>query len=484
MKSKVELSRRNKEVESYFLFEKEQFPNEIKELHKYAKQEKFNGKEESTFSFNDGKRKVIVFGLGKQKEFELDLVRKGVATAFNYANAKKAKSLGIRLPKVKNTKDCIVVIGEAITLASFEFDKFKSKKKKSEKEEEKKTVDEICLHENKTKELQKALEEGIIKGEAQNYSREIQETPPNVATPLGIAKRARELAKKNKLSIKLFGKKELEKKGMNAILAVNKGSGQPPVMVILEYNKGKRNLPLYIVVGKGITFDSGGISLKPSSGMEDMKYDKTGACNTIAVIKAVSELKLPIRLMAVAPLTENMPGTGAQRPSDIIKAYNGKTIEVINTDAEGRLILADALTYASEQKPKAIIDMATLTGAVTVALGHHAIGMFSNDDKLAKIVEESGKYTHERVWRLPLWKEYSEMIKSDFADIKNLGSERGNAGTITAAVFLKEFIGKSKWIHLDIAGVDHNKGHVYLGKGASGTGTRLVIETLKRLSKK
>ncbi|NYZ73690.1 leucyl aminopeptidase, partial [Candidatus Micrarchaeota archaeon] len=238
------------------------------------------------------------------------------------------------------------------------------------------------------------------------------------------------------------------------------------------------------IVGKGVTFDSGGISIKPALNMHEMKYDKTGAVNVLGVFKAVAELKLPIRLVGVMPLVENLPSGSAQKPGDIVTAYNGKTIEVLNTDAEGRMILADALSYAAEDKPDCIIDMATLTGAIAICLGKHAIGLLSNDDALAKALIEAGEETHERVWKLPLWAEYGEMIKSDFADIKNI-SETGEASSITAAAFLKEFVGETKWAHLDIAAVDLVKTpHPYMDKGASGIGVRLVIETLSRLAKK
>lgn len=481
MKIKTKLLDRGGEVEAYFLFEKEKFPSEVKKLEKYSKQEKFKGKEGETFTFNDGNKKIIICGLGDKKEFILDDLRKAVALAFNYANGKKAKSLCIAPPKIKDLKGAFVVIGEAVTLSTYKFDQFKTKKKDDEEEL---TVKEILLKEGKRKELENALNEGVIKADAQNYASELSELPANVLTPLEFAKRSKEIAREKSLSIKVLDKKELKKKKMNALLAVSEGSSQPPVMIVLEYNKNKKNLPLYAIAGKGVTFDSGGLNLKPWGSMDFMKYDKTGACEVLAVMKGVAELKLPIRVTAIIPLTENMPGASAQKPGDIIKAYNGKTIEVLNTDAEGRLILADALAYAAEKKPKAIIDVATLTGAASVCLGKHAIALLTNDDALAKTVEKAGIYTHEKVWRLPLWKEYSEMMKGELADIKNIGSDEGEGGTITAAAFLKEFIGKTKWIHLDIAAVDHVKNHPYLGTRASGKGTRLVIEILKRLSKK
>jgi leucyl aminopeptidase len=266
---------------------------------------------------------------------------------------------------------------------------------------------------------------------------------------------------------------------------VNQGSVLPPVFVVLEYNRDKKNLPLYAIVGKGITFDSGGISLKPAKSMQEMKYDKTGAVTAMGIIKAVSELGIPIRLIAAFAATENLPSGSAQKPGDIITAYNGKTIEVLNTDAEGRLILADSLAYVAEKRPKAIIDLATLTGAMIVSLGHNRLGLFSNDDHLAKVIYDSGEKTFERVWRFPLDREYKEMNKGDFADIRNIGSETGDAGSITAACFLSEFTGDCRWAHLDIAGVDSIAApHGYLEKGASGIGVRLVVESLTRLARK
>nr|AIF06757.1 leucyl aminopeptidase (CARP, pepA) [uncultured marine group II/III euryarchaeote KM3_195_B08] len=487
MKIKTSLADKMGEVEGYFLFEKESFPEEIKNFEGYAKKEEFEGKQDSVFVFNEKERKVIVVGLGKKKEFRVDYVRSAVSTVLGFAKRKKVSSLSLTLPEFESVKDIVMAIGEVVVLSSYKLDIFKSKKKKEEKgeKEEKETLKDIYIREKESEELKAAITEGEIKAGAQNYVSSITDLPANILNPLEFVKRATELAKENNLSIEVFDKKKLEELKMNAILGVNQGSAQPPAMVILEYNKDKTDLPLYAIVGKGITFDTGGISLKPPRGMEEMKYDATGACVVLGTTKGVAELNLPIRLVSVMPLTENMPGGNAQRPGDIVTAYNGKTIEVINTDAEGRLILADALSYVvAEKKPDYMIDVATLTGAVIVCLGKHAIGLMGTDDRLQKVIEEAGEYTHERVWKLPLWKEYSKMIESELADIKNIGSERGEAGTITAAAFLKEFVGDTKWAHLDIAATDHVSGHRYLGTRASGMGARLLIETLKRLPKK
>ncbi len=481
MKANILFAKEQGEVEGYFVFQGEKFPSEIKKFEELAKQEEFKGEPKTIFGYKDSRRKVLVCGLGERKNFKLNSIRVGAATMLRYATDKKAKSLSIKPPKGVNLEYVTVAIAEGIVLASYTFDRFKSDEKKKKEKESK--VEKIYIVEKENPKLKVALKEGISKAEGQNYARELANTPPNIMTPLELAKKAEELAKEKLLMVQIFDKVELENKGMNGILAVNRGSAQPPVMIILEYNVDKKHLPLYAIVGKGITFDSGGINLKPSQGMEDMKFDKTGACVCMGVMKAVAEMKLPIRVMAVIPATENMPGGNAQKPSDIIKMYNKKTVEVLNTDAEGRLILADALSFAAEKKPVGIIDVATLTGAAAVALGRHAIGMLSNDDKLAEIVEKAGVSVHERVWRLPLWEEYSEMMKSEVADIKNI-SGTGEAGTITAAAFLKEFVGETKWVHLDIAAVDKAKEHEFLSNGSTAIGTRLIVETLKKLARR
>lgn len=481
MKANILFAKELGEVEGYFIFQGEKFPSEINKFEKLAEQEEFKGESKTIFGYKGSSRKVLVYGLGERKNFKLNSLRSGAATMLRYAVDKKAKNLSIKPPKGINPEHATIAIAEGLVLTEYKFDKFKSDEKKKKEKESK--VEKIFLVEKENPKLKIALKEGIAKAEGQNYARELANTPPNIMTPLELAKKAEELAKEKLLMIQVFDKVELENKGMNGILAVNRGSAQPPVMIVLEYNVDKKHLPLYAIVGKGITFDSGGIDLKPSQGMEDMKLDKTGACVCMGVMRAVAEMKLPIRVMAVIPATENMPGGNAQKPSDIIQMYNKKTVEVLNTDAEGRLVLADGLAFAAEKKPAGIIDIATLTGAAAVALGRHAIGMLSNDEKLAEEVEKAGVTVHERVWRLPLWEEYSEMMKSEVADIKNI-SGTGEAGTITGAAFLKEFVGETKWVHLDIAAVDKAKEHEFLSNGSTGIGTRLIVESLKRLAKK
>jgi leucyl aminopeptidase len=421
-------------------------------------------------------RKLVLYGLGEKKEFRADCLRRFGGAAVRYAAQVKSPSVAVCV-LLKPARDVARLICEGAILANYKPVKFKSKKDDYFEVKELEVVAKEPLGD--------VLKKAAILANAQNYVRDINENPSNIATPQLLAAEARKLAKERKLDVAVFDKADLKRMKMNSILAVSQGSALPPVFVVLEYNKGRKNLPLYAVVGKGITFDSGGISIKPSKGMQAMKYDKSGAVTAMGIIKAVSELALPIRLIAAFPATENMPSGTAQKPGDIITAYNGKTIEVLNTDAEGRMILADALAYVAEKKPKAIIDLATLTGAMIVCLGRNRIGLFANDDHLAKVIYDSGEKTFERVWRMPLDSEYVEMNKADFADIKNIGSETGDAGSITAACFLSEFIGDCKWAHLDIAGVDHVlERHGYLEKGASGIGVRLVVESLARLAKK
>jgi leucyl aminopeptidase len=270
---------------------------------------------------------------------------------------------------------------------------------------------------------------------------------------------------------------------MNGVLSVSRGSREEPKVVILRYRGGKADGKPIVLVGKGVTFDSGGISIKPSEKMEDMKYDKAGAAAVLATVYAAASLHIPLNIVAIAPLVENLPSGSAYKPGDVIKHYGGKTSEVISTDAEGRLILADVLAYAvDKEKPQAIIDLATLTGACVVALGSQASGLFGNDQALIERVKRAAEASGERVWQLPLWKEYSEQIRSDVADIKNSGGRA--AGAITAAAFLSNFIGTTPWVHLDIAGTaytaeDGTKVKTYTPKGATGVGVRLLIKLLK-----
>ncbi len=375
------------------------------------------------------------------------------------------------------TPDQVQHVCEGILLSDYKPEEFKSEKRAWEIKRVR-----IVVSEKKKREVRMAIKKGIATANAQNFVRALDERPSNVITPDSFAEECKILAKKYGFRCEVWDEVKIAKKGMNGILAVGKGSAHPPRFVILEY--GKKYGKGIALVGKGVTFDTGGISLKPSRGMEEMKYDKTGACLVLGVFKLVAELKLPIHLYGFLPLVENVPSGTASKPGDIVKMYNGKTVEIINTDAEGRLILADALSYASQQKDIAwIVDAATLTGAMIIALGRFGIGYFTNDDCIAKVVEKASVACGERVWRFPLWPEYRKMLESHVADIKNLGSERGEAGSITAAMFLKEFVNKP-WVHFDIAGVDIAPNHPYYCSGATGIGLNLLFNLVEQFGKK
>lgn len=450
-----------------------QMPKEFAEFRQDAKS--FEGKLGQVYSApvrsKDYSRLAFV-SLGEKKEFEPDFLRRAAGTAVRVAKSMKKTKIGFVVPHIN---DAPKLLAEGAILADYKFVKLKSKT-------EDKPIDALTMV--SAGDLTKQINTGIILAESQNYMRELNEQPSNIMTPGKIAAEALSLGKKYRsLSVRVYDERDLKKMKMGAILSVSKGSAEPPKFVVIEYKGAKK--PFYGLMGKGITFDSGGISLKPSKNMHEMKYDKSGALAVLGSMRAAAELKLPIRVMAVLALAENMPSGTAQKPGDVWKAYNGKTIEVLNTDAEGRLVMADSLAYLSEKKPDFIIDIATLTGSIVVALGRNAIGLFSNDDRLAQAVETAGNRSYERVWRMPLWKEYFEMMKSDVADMKNV-SNTGEAGAVTGAIFLKEFIGDVKWAHLDIAGfMNITNSHPYLEKGvASGTGVRLITETFILFSEK
>ena len=310
------------------------------------------------------------------------------------------------------------------------------------------------------------------------FARDIVSTPSNDMTPTDLAKEAHKSAKGKNIRCTVLDAKQMEKVGMNALLGVARGSHEPPQLILLEYSGGKKSSPVIALVGKAVTFDSGGISIKPSEKMDQMKTDMAGGAAVIAAVRAAAELGLPLNLVGIVPATENLPGGNAYKPGDILTSLSGRTIEIVTTDAEGRLILADALTYAARYKPATIIDLATLTGACIVALGDHVIGMMGRDDKLKQEIRDAADFTGEKVWELPLWEEYHDLIKGDAADYKNATGRAG--GAITAGAFLSKFTGDTPWVHLDIAGPAWlAKDKPYIPKGASGVGVRLLVQFLR-----
>ncbi len=431
--------------------------------------------------------RVLVVGLGKRQDFTLDRVRDVSA-----AVACKVRDMGLRTFATivhgagvgsLDLADATEAVVEGTLLGLYRNTEHKT-------EADKKKIDAVTLvnlEKAKATVMRDAVHRASVASTMVNFARDLVNAPSNEKTPRLFADRIRSAAKEAGASLTVLDEKELEKQGFGCLLGVAKGSVEPPRFLVLSHSGGGKAKPI-VFVGKGITFDSGGIALKPleapgTDPMWVMRYDMGGAAAALAAVLAAARLKLPVNAVALAPLTENMPSGSAQKPGDIVRAYGGRTVEVLNPDAEGRLVLADALGYAKTLKPQAVVDLATLTGAVKVALGKHAAGMFSNDPTLAKRLNAAAHVTSERIWQLPLWDEYKEQIESDFADVKNTGGR--SAGTITAAKFLEQFAEGMAWAHLDIAGTawidtgpDSPKKD-YLPKGASGYGVRLLVRLLR-----
>jgi len=425
-------------------------------------------------------KRIVMVGLGKRADFTLERLRGAYAKA-----AQQIRSLnigefssalhfrGIDLPLERMAEGVV----EGVLLGLYRFLPFKTVDLEPTNHE----IAGFTLLESDDA-AYKAIRAGAKTAEiiaaAVSFARDIVSTPSNEMTPTDLANEARESAKGKNIRCTVLDAGQMKELGMNALLGVARGSQAPPQLIILEYRGGKKSSPVIALVGKGITFDSGGISIKPSEKMDQMKTDMAGGAAVIAAVRAAAELGLPLNLVGIVPATENLPGGNAYKPGDILTSLSGRTIEVVTTDAEGRLILADALTYAGRYKPAAIIDLATLTGACIVALGDHVIGMMGTDDELKQEIREAADLTGEKVWELPLWEEYHELIKGDAADYKNSGGRAG--GAITAAAFLSKFTGDTPWVHLDIAGPAWlTKEKPYIPKGASGVGVRLLVQFLR-----
>ena len=429
-------------------------------------------------------RRIVLVGIGEIDKAEsqdqlLEIFRKAGGTISQSAKKVKADELLLVLPGyVDDARHSVAAaLVEGIVLGNY---KFRSYKKRKDQKNKYKGLKTITIH-GKGGGLRRAVDRARIGANAAMSARDMGNEPANYWTPEHFAKFGRELARQSDLVCRVIGKNQIKKLGMGGIIAVNQGSAIEPRVVILEH-KPKRFRTTVLLVGKGITFDSGGVSLKPAAGMEDMKYDMCGGAAVISTMQAVAENKPGVRVVAIVPATDNMSGSSAVKPGDVITHYNGVTSEVINTDAEGRLILADALAYGIEKySPDCVIDLATLTGAVIIGLGHHRSGLMSNNDVLAEAIGAAGEATGEKVWRLPLDQEYSEQLDSEVADVKNIGGRA--AGSITAAAYLKKFVGDTPWAHLDIAGTawDFTK-KSYIPKGPSGFGVRLLLEFIARCS--
>ncbi|MEN6575987.1 MAG: leucyl aminopeptidase [Phycisphaerales bacterium] len=433
-----------------------------------------------------GAERVLLLGLGERKKATLDTLRKAAATAANRAVDLKVKQVSLALHRsFLGRLDAEVAgraIAEGVCFGAYRYDEFVTEKNNGRRAS---LVAEIVDSDSKQiKGLTPGLSAGAVIGQAQCYARTLANRPGNVIDPPALARIAQDLARGLKtVSCTVFDEKKLRQKKMGGILAVGAGSRSGPRLIVLKYTprkKSAKGLPTVALVGKGITFDSGGISIKPAQDMDQMKLDKSGAIAVLAAIWAIAELELPVQVLAVIPSAENLPSGTSYRPGDIITTYSGKTVEILNTDAEGRMILCDAITYAAQQKCGVIVDIATLTGACMVALGTYKAGLMSNDDDLVSRIEKAAEESGESVWHMPSGDEYADEMKSKIADLKNTGSRWG--GACSAAAFLRQFVGEAKWAHLDIAGMDvFAKATECSTLGSTGFGVRLLTTYLMNL---
>ncbi|MEO6054872.1 MAG: leucyl aminopeptidase [Chthoniobacterales bacterium] len=436
----------------------------------------FDGNRFSTALLRDGKNRILCVGLGDKKTITADTLRKASGVAFRSLEKIGSTRAAIDL---KNYESYAQQITEGALRASYRYEDFLP-----EKSRRKTKIETLSLIGNQkgNAKFKKMIRTGEIIGKAINAARTIGNQPPNVISPATLATAiVKEIRGKGYRS-RVWNKKALERDGFRAILAVGSGSANDPRFITLEPLRKIRSAPTVAIVGKAISFDSGGLSLKPAGSMEDMKFDKLGGCAALGIALAVAELGLPINLHVAIPSAENTPGEGAYRPGDLLRTWDGQTIEVLNTDAEGRVVLADALAYACKTwKPDIVINLATLTGACVVALGEERAGLFTNDDALAQGLSSAGDSSGERVWRLPHGEEFDAAIRSDVALVKNTGGRWGGAST--AATFLSHWITAPKWAHLDIAGPGHTpKGKAWIEAGATGFGVGVVVDYLRSLS--
>ncbi|MDX1648413.1 MAG: leucyl aminopeptidase [Myxococcota bacterium] len=433
----------------------------------------------------EGPRRVLLVGLGPEPKADADALREAAAVAVTAALPREVETLELLAPPLRQPRPAgaAQALAEGLVLGAYRFDRYQSERGPQ-------PPARATLRVEKGADLRaarRAARDGVVLAESQNLARDLSNEPPNALAPADVAREARRMAKETGLRVRVLEPAELRRRGFGAMMAVAQGSANPPRLIVLEHNapgrgKGTRARRRTVcLVGKGVTFDSGGLSLKPSASMATMKHDMSGAAAVIGAMRAVALLKLPLHVVGVVGAVENMPSGTAYRPDDILKSLSGRTIEVTNTDAEGRLVLADALHFArTEYEPEAMIDLATLTGACVIALGSWSAAVLGNHDRLARLVMEAGEATGERYWQLPLWDAHREFMKSQIADVKQTGGRE--AGTITAAAFLSHFVGETPWAHLDIAPVANtDTPRPGQPRGATGFGVRSLVELLRSL---
>ncbi|MGZ5270563.1 MAG: leucyl aminopeptidase [Ramlibacter sp.] len=419
--------------------------------------------------------RVLLVGLGRKRDFHETSYRTALCAAVKALRTTGAGEATICLNELPvNGRDGAWKIEQgvlAVMEGLYRFDSLKSKPPDA-----KRALKKVVFHVGDGPETA-AGEEAIARGQAIAegvvLARDLGNLPGNLCTPTYLADQARELGKRHGFKVKILEKKDLEKLGMGAFLAVARGSPQPPKLIVMEYQGGASGAQPVALVGKGLTFDTGGISIKPAHEMDEMKFDMCGAASVFGAMHAAALMKLPINVVGIVPATENMPGGDAIKPGDIVTTMSGQTVEILDTDAEGRLVLCDALTYVQKYKPAVVVDVATLTGAIVTALGHIATGMFCNDDALAREVLEAGERAWDRAWRMPLWNDYQDALKSNFADFPNVGPHAADA--VIAACFLSRFTARLPWVHLDIAGTASRSG---ADKGATGRPVALLAHFL------
>ena len=457
-------------------------PNALKEnLNTILKLKVFTGKQNNCQQLLSGYAnipQILAVGLGKKSEMNTEILRRAAGIAGKKMNSLNAKKIGFTVTSLLQNKSEIDVgqaLVEGLTLGSYKFNKYKE----SDDEKSKLKSIKIQCFDSENVTSKNALKTGKMRADCTNLARNLGNTPANDLKPKDLAFTAENIAKQYKMNCTVLEEKQMKKLGMEMLLGVSQGSREPAKLILMEYfhQKAKQTVAL---VGKGVTFDSGGISLKPGRNMDEMKFDMCGAAAVLGAMEIIGQINPHVNVIGVIAATENLPGGDAQRPGDIVTAHNGKRVEILNTDAEGRLILGDALSYVvNEFKPNAVIDLATLTGACITALGHYACGAITNSNKLMEQVRKAANLSGDRVWQLPCFPEYGESIKGKYGDLQNIGV--GDSGTIIGGMFLEHFVDKTPWVHLDIAGTAWNVKHIGYqpNSGATGFGVRLLVDLVQ-----